>query len=100
MPVATDRPDTRRVREPGTPPRPLVVLASIMLAAGTGAAFWLLPSRAQGEWAALDARGGAGTTPSAPAPGPAPPRNHPGGTGVSTNSRFTPALAGGIHSGG
>ncbi|MEU8385453.1 hypothetical protein, partial [Streptosporangium sp. NPDC048865] len=31
---------------------------------------------------------------------PAPPRNHPGGTGVSTNSRFTPALAGGIHSGG
>ncbi|WP_436762053.1 hypothetical protein [Streptosporangium sp. V21-05] len=71
MPVTTDRPDTRRVREPGTPPRPLVVLASIVLATGTGAAIWLLPSRAQGEWAALGERAGSGATPSQTAPGPA-----------------------------
>ncbi|MFF3441380.1 hypothetical protein [Streptosporangium sp. NPDC002721] len=76
MPVATDRPDTRRTREPGTPPRPLVVLASIVLATGTGAAIWLLPSRAQGEWAAPGERAGAGATPAktalAPTPSPSP----------------------------
>ncbi|MEU4405291.1 hypothetical protein AB0F88_12235 [Streptosporangium sp. NPDC023963] len=71
MPVATDRPRTRRVREPGTPPRPLVVLASIVLATGTGAAIWLLPSRAQGEWAPLGGRAGSGATPSGTTPGPA-----------------------------
>ncbi|WP_329083979.1 MULTISPECIES: hypothetical protein [unclassified Streptosporangium] len=69
MPVATDRPDTRRTREPGTPPRPLVVLASIVLATGTGTAIWLLPSRAQGEWAAAD-RAGSRATPSGPVSGP------------------------------
>ncbi|MBB4916454.1 hypothetical protein [Streptosporangium saharense] len=36
----------RRLREPGTPPRSLVVLASLALAAGTGAALWILPSGA------------------------------------------------------
>ncbi|MEU1878508.1 hypothetical protein ABZ470_14450 [Streptosporangium sp. NPDC020072] len=37
---------TRRVREPGTPPRSLVALASLALAAGTGAALWVLPGGA------------------------------------------------------
>ncbi|MEV4380517.1 hypothetical protein [Streptosporangium sp. NPDC049644] len=71
MPVATDRPDARRAREPGTPPRPLVVLASIALAAGTGGAIWLLPPRAQGEWAVVGRRAGAGAPPSETAPRPA-----------------------------
>ncbi|GAA4189932.1 hypothetical protein GCM10022252_27400 [Streptosporangium oxazolinicum] len=78
MPVATDRPDTRRTREPGTPPRPLVVLASILLATGTGTAIWLLPPRAQGEWAAADRiepratpSGPASTTTAEPSPTPA-----------------------------
>ncbi|GAA3081666.1 hypothetical protein [Streptosporangium carneum] len=44
MPVATERSAARRVREPGTPPRSLVALASFALAAGTGTALWLLPS--------------------------------------------------------
>ncbi|MGC5015513.1 hypothetical protein ACLQ2R_32535 [Streptosporangium sp. DT93] len=67
MPVATshpDRRDTLRAREPGTPPRPLVVLASIVLAAGTGTAIWLLPSGATGEWAPRGDRPGAAATPS------------------------------------
>ena len=70
MPVVTDRPDTRRAREPGTPPRPLVVLASIVLATGTGAAIWLLPSKAQGEWAA-GGRAGPEAMPSGQTSGPA-----------------------------
>ncbi|MEU0486655.1 hypothetical protein ABZ260_46760, partial [Streptosporangium sp. NPDC006013] len=83
MPVATDRPDTRRAREPGTPPRPLVVLASIALAAGTGGAIWLLPPRAQGEWAAVGRRAGAGAPPSGTATrhrrsGPRSPDHHRG----------------------
>ncbi|MFF5109467.1 hypothetical protein [Streptosporangium sp. NPDC000509] len=62
MSVATERPGTRRTREPGTPPRPLVVLASIALAAGTGAAVWLLPSRAHGEWAVAGQAGPSATS--------------------------------------
>ncbi|MEV7006251.1 hypothetical protein [Streptosporangium sp. NPDC051022] len=44
MPVAAEPPTARRVREPGTPPRSLVALASVALVTGTGAALWLLPS--------------------------------------------------------
>lgn len=67
MPVATDRPDARRVREPGTPPRALVVLASIALAAGTGGAIWLLPPEARGEWAPGGRNAQTGATPPRPA---------------------------------
>ncbi|GAA2871907.1 hypothetical protein GCM10010517_32230 [Streptosporangium fragile] len=56
---------TRRAREPGVPPRPLVALASVLLAAGTGVAIWLLPGRTDGDWAG---RPGTGAAP-APATG-------------------------------
>ncbi|MEU4833900.1 hypothetical protein [Streptosporangium sp. NPDC023615] len=92
MPVATDRPRRRttlRAREPGTPPRPLVVLASIALAAGTGTAIWLLPSGATGEWAPRgDRPGGVATPPGtrspavpgrSPAPGGEPAVSRPSG---------------------
>ncbi|WP_067131172.1 hypothetical protein [Microtetraspora malaysiensis] len=36
----------RGEREPGTPPRPLVALAAVALAAGTGYVMWLLPAKA------------------------------------------------------
>ncbi|MFJ2029806.1 hypothetical protein [Streptosporangium sp. NPDC087985] len=50
MSVATDRSAARRPREPGTPPRSLVVLASAALVTGTGFAIWLLPAETDG-WA-------------------------------------------------
>ncbi|GGK85699.1 hypothetical protein Ppa06_45240 [Planomonospora parontospora subsp. parontospora] len=49
MSVATDRSSARHAREPGTPPRALIVLASGALATVTGAALWLLPTET-GEW--------------------------------------------------
>ncbi|WP_157246077.1 hypothetical protein [Nonomuraea typhae] len=39
----------RRKREPGTPPRSMVVLAALALAGGTAVAVWLLPARATPE---------------------------------------------------
>ncbi|GAA3025733.1 hypothetical protein [Streptosporangium longisporum] len=68
MPVATDRPDTLRAREPGTPPRSLVVLASVALVAGTGTAIWLLPSGATGEWSARGDRAAAAPPSGTPRP--------------------------------
>ncbi|MFC7649608.1 hypothetical protein ACFQX6_61510 [Streptosporangium lutulentum] len=60
MPVATDRPAARQAREPGTPPRSLVALASAALALTTGVAIWLLPAEAGDDRAVpgLDARAG------------------------------------------
>ncbi|MBG0830814.1 hypothetical protein HS041_23940 [Planomonospora sp. ID67723] len=48
--MATGRPAARHAREPGTPPRPLIALAAVTLAATTGAAVWLLPAETD-EWA-------------------------------------------------
>ncbi|WP_433240666.1 hypothetical protein ACQPYK_34875 [Streptosporangium sp. CA-135522] len=45
MSVAIDRSAARPAREPGTPPRSLVALASATLVAVTGFALWLLPGR-------------------------------------------------------
>ncbi|SFK78633.1 hypothetical protein SAMN05216275_13533 [Streptosporangium canum] len=80
MSVATDRSAARRTREPGTPPRSLVALASVALVAGTGLAIWVLPAET-GGWAragqAPHVRVGPprlATRPAADqAPGPAPP---------------------------
>ncbi|MEV2272274.1 glycoside hydrolase family 18 protein [Nonomuraea africana] len=60
-----------RHREPGTPPRPLVVLAALGLAAATGLAVWFLPAQATPDWSA------AGPSPlakvsAAPSPSPTP----------------------------
>jgi len=61
-----------------------VVLASIVLATGTGAAIWLLPSRAHGEWAVVG-QAGPSATPSGPAPGATP--------GPAATPSPTPAVA-------
>ena len=60
MQVVTDRPAARQAREPGTPPRSLVALASAALAFGTGVAIWFLPAKAGGDQAmpGQDARAG------------------------------------------
>lgn len=58
MSGAPDRSAARRAREPGTPPRPLVVLAAAALVTGTGLAIWSLP-------ATSDNRTGAGRAPHA-----------------------------------
>jgi chitinase len=60
MPLVTVRPAARQAREPGTPPRSFVVLASAALAFGTGVAIWLLPAKAGGDQATpgQDARAG------------------------------------------
>ncbi|WP_068924931.1 hypothetical protein [Planobispora rosea] len=50
MPLATDRPAARHAREPGTLPRSFTALASVALAAVTGAAVWMLPTETD-EWA-------------------------------------------------
>ena len=49
MRLVTDRPAARQAREPGTPPRSLVALASAALALATGVAIWLLPTKAGGD---------------------------------------------------
>ncbi|GAA3508848.1 hypothetical protein FHR32_000272 [Streptosporangium album] len=64
MSVATDHSAARRPREPGTPPRAMVVLAAAALVTGTGLAVWLLPATSDG-WT------GTGRTPHA---GGKPPR--------------------------
>ncbi|GAA3128532.1 hypothetical protein GCM10010466_19080 [Planomonospora alba] len=49
MSVVADRSAARHAREPGTPPRSVVVLASVALTVTTGAALWALPSDTD-EW--------------------------------------------------
>ncbi|MBB5083080.1 hypothetical protein [Nonomuraea endophytica] len=55
-------PNSRHKREPGTPPRSIVMAAALALAAATGVAVWLLPARATPE-----------TPVAAPAAKPPPP---------------------------
>lgn len=45
-------PKKRRTREPGTPPRSIVLLAALALAGGTAVALWLLPAQTAPEPAA------------------------------------------------
>ncbi|GAA3440703.1 hypothetical protein [Planomonospora venezuelensis] len=89
MPTATARPAARHAREPGTPPRSLVALAAILLAATTGAAVWLLPAEAD-EWAgparaARPERLGAAT---------APPAGRPAAERVADSGAAAPAAGG------
>ncbi|MFC4063139.1 hypothetical protein ACFOWE_33080 [Planomonospora corallina] len=49
MSVVADPSAARHAREPGTPPRSVIVLASVALTVATGAALWLLPSETD-DW--------------------------------------------------
>ncbi|GAA2810897.1 hypothetical protein GCM10020219_098600 [Nonomuraea dietziae] len=65
-----------RHREPGTPPRPLVVLAGLGLAAVTGLAIWFLPAQATPDWSAPGPSHAARVS-AAPSPSPAPSAAEP-----------------------
>ncbi|GAA3467108.1 hypothetical protein [Nonomuraea roseola] len=65
-----------RHREPGTPPRPLVVLAGLGLAAATGLAIWFLPAQATPDWSAPGPSHAARVS-AAPSPPPAPSAAEP-----------------------
>lgn len=107
MPVATEPepgPEAewttdRRLREPGTPPRSLVVLASLALAAGTGAALWTLPSgavrpaRAQRPIASPPVRLPASPAPVPSAVGRPGPVTRPSGFVTFVDAARTPSFA-------
>jgi hypothetical protein len=89
MRLVTDRPAARQAREPGTPPRSLVALASAALALATGVAIWLLPTKAGGDQSVPGLAARAGVTASGlatrstvgqtPARGPVSPTGRPSG---------------------
>ncbi|SNS16408.1 hypothetical protein SAMN05216276_100560 [Streptosporangium subroseum] len=110
--MVTGRPAARQAREPGTPPRSLVVLASAALALATGVAIWLLPTKAGGDQSVPGLAARAGVTASGlatrssvgqkPAPAPVSPTDRPSGfvTFVNTvqDPLFTlPEVAGKDH---
>lgn len=59
--------ESRHKREPGTPPRFVVVLAALALVGATGAAVWFLPAQATQELKPVTAAEPAASTPATPA---------------------------------
>ncbi|MGW5683783.1 hypothetical protein [Nonomuraea sp. NPDC003754] len=88
-----------RHREPGTPPRALVVLAGLVLVGVTGVAVWFLPAQATPEWpspltaAGPPAAAFPSTTATPSASAAASPSGYVAFVDTAENPRFDPAEA-------